>query len=137
MKIRNRKGFYLGLMTLFLAITCMIIYFIYDSNRYIISTFILLAISIVNFTSAFSKKGILEELTEQNDERDLYLVMKSSHLSCKIMNYTICTLTFLFILLYAVSKDMYFMIIVITLGSILLLMGAVFLGVNIYLEKHE
>ena len=137
MKVRDKRGFITAIISTILAIVCIAVFLGYKEQRYMISFFILIAFSTLNFVRAFSKDGILEELEENADERDLYLTMKSSHLVVKIMNYTIFTCTIIFLLLYGIMKHSYYIVIATTLCSVLILMTLVFLAVNIYLEKHE
>lgn len=137
MKVLNKRGFIIGITTAVLAIICFAAYFDYSEQRLMISGALLIALSAVNFIRAFSKKGVLEESAENADERDRYLVMKSSHLVVKIMNYVICSFTFVFIILYAIYKFPYFLLIAGTLCAVLILMFIVLMVVNIYLEKHE
>lgn len=137
MKVLNKRGFIIGITTAVLAIICFAAYFDYSEQRLMISGALLIALSAVNFIRAFSKKGVLEESAENADERDRYLVMKSSHLVVKIMNYVICSFTFVFIILYAIYKFPYFLVIAGTLCAVLILMFIVLMVVNIYLEKHE
>lgn len=137
MKVLNKRGFIIGITTAVLAIICFAAYFDYSEQRLMISGALLIALSAVNFIRAFSKKGVLEESAENADERDRYLVMKSSHLVVKIMNYVICSFTFVFIILYAIYKFPYFLVIAGTLCAVLIIMFIVLMVVNIYLEKHE
>lgn len=137
MKVLNKRGFIIGITTAVLAIICFAAYFDYSEQRLMMSGALLIALSAVNFIRAFSKKGVLEESAENADERDRYLVMKSSHLVVKIMNYVICCFTFVFIILYAIYKFPFFIIVAGTLCAVLILMFIVLMVVNIYLEKHE
>lgn len=137
MKVLNKRGLIIGTTTAVLAIICFAAYFNYSEQRFMISGALLIALSAVNLIRAFSKKGVLEELAENADERDLYLVMKSSHLVIKIMNYVICCFTFVFIILYAIYKFQYFVIIAGTLCGVLVMMFIVLLVVSVYLEKRE
>lgn len=137
MKIRDKRGFATAIIAIILAIVCITVFFLYEEQRYMISFLILLAFSTLNFVRAFSKKGVLEELEDNADERDLYITMKSSHLVVKIMNYTIFTFTIAFLLLYGILKHPYLIVIAGTLCGVLILMTAIFLAVNVYLEKCE
>lgn len=137
MKIKNKRGLIVGIMTTILAIICITVYINYHGQRFLISSLLLIALSAVNFIKAFSQKGILEELAENADERDLYLTMKSSHLVIKTINYTICTFTFIFLILYEIWKSQFLIIIACTLCAVLVLIFLIYLLVNIYLDKHE
>lgn len=137
MRMKNKRGLIVGIMTALLALVCLIGYIYYNEKRFILSCVLLIALSVVNFTKAFSKKGILEELAEKADERDLYLVMRTSHLAIKAMTYILCAFEFVFLILYGINKYQAFIIIAGTLCVILILMFIVYLGINIYLEKYK
>lgn len=137
MRIKNKRSFIIGMTTATLAIICLAAYFNYSEQRFIISGALLIALSAVNFIRAFTKKGVLEEMAENADERDIYLVMKSSNLVIRIMNYVILCFTLIFVLLYAIFKLQYFIIIAGTLCAVLVMMFMVLLAVNVYLEKRE
>lgn len=134
MKIKNKHAWIVGIMASVLAIICVIAYINYYEQKFLISSFLLMTLSAVNFIKAFSKKGILEEIVENADERDLYLAMKTSHL---VMKTIICSLTFIFLILYVIWKNPYFIVIAGTLCSVLVLIFIIYLIANIYLEKHE
>lgn len=135
MRIKNKRSFIIGMTTATLAIICLAAYFNYSEQRFIISGALLIALSAVNFIR--TKKGVLEEMAENADERDIYLVMKSSNLVIRIMNYVILCFTLIFVLLYAIFKLQYFIIIAGTLCAVLVMMFMVLLAVNVYLEKRE
>lgn len=137
MKIKNKRAFITGIITTILFITSVFVYCVYAEDRFIISSILLFALSIVNFIRAFTKKGTLEKLAEHADERDIYIVSKTSYLTIKIITYTLSVLTFMLLLLYGVYKYQYLMIIASTLCAILVLMFFIYLSVNIYLERHE
>lgn len=136
MKVKNKRAFVAAIITTILFVVCLIVYINNSEMSFAVSSVLLLALSMVDFIRAFSKKGILEELAENADERDLYLVTKTSHFTIKIMTYILCCLTFILLLLYAAYKYQAFIIIACTLCAILVLMFTVYLCINIYLEQH-
>ena len=137
MKVKNKRGLIVGIITSILFVICLAVYLNNSEKRFAISSALLLILSIVNFIRAFSKKGILEELAENADERDLYLANKASHLTIKIMTYSLCALTFMALLLYGAFRYQFFIIISGALCATLTLLFSVYLCVSIYLEKHE
>lgn len=137
MKVKNRRALVVAIITTVLLAVCLTVYINNPEVRFAVSSVLLLVWSIVNFIRAFSKKGILEEISENADERDLYLVAKTSHLTIKIMTYILCGLTFMLLLMYGAYKYQSFIIVAGTLCAVLVLMFIVYLCVNIYLEKHE
>lgn len=85
----------------------------------------------------FQEKYFVEELHDSTDERDLYLTMKTSHILVKIMNYTLFTFTFLFIIAYSAWKNQSLLVIAITLCVIEIFLFVAYLLINIFLEKKE
>lgn len=137
MKIKNKQALFIGIMTSILAIICLVAYMNFHEQKFLISCLLFTTLSTVNSIKAFNKKGILEEVVESADERDLYLAMKTSHLVIKSLNYAICSFTFIFLILHAIWKHEYFIIVAVTLSLVLVLIFIVYLIVNIYLEKQE
>ncbi len=135
--IKDKRGFITGIITGIFAIVCLSIFLMNKEMKYLTSCLIFVAYAAISFIRAFSKKGILEEISGNADERDLYITMKSSHLVIRIMNYTIFTLTIISLILYSIMKESYWIIIAGTLCAVLVLMIVVFLVVNVYLEKRE
>ncbi|WP_227849484.1 hypothetical protein [Clostridioides sp. ZZV15-6598] len=115
----------------------LVIYCILKEQRFLISSFLLIAIAIFNFCNAFSRKGIFEELHNDADERDFCLTMKTSHILVKIMNYMLCTFTFLFLIAYSAWKNQLLLVIAITLCVIEIFLFVAYLLINILLEKKE
>lgn len=137
MEVKNRRGFIVGIIASMLCCASIVIYCILKEQRFLISSFLLIAIAIFNFYNAFSRKGIVEELHDNADERDLYLTMKTSHILVKIMNYTLCAFTFLFIIAYSAWKNQSLLVIAITLCIIEIFLFVAYLLINIFLEKKE
>ena len=137
MKIKDKRGFAVAIISSILLIVTTIGYMIYKEPRLIISTLLLLAFASINFKRAFSKKGLLEELNEYADERDLYLTTQSSHLLVEIMNYGLCAGTFVFAVMYGITKNIIYMSISATMCGILVMMFIGYLLINIYLEKRH
>ncbi|MCC0694396.1 hypothetical protein [Clostridioides sp. ES-S-0048-02] len=137
MKVKNRRGFIVAVIASMLCCASIVIYYILKEQRFLISSFLLITIAIFNFYNAFSKKGIVEELQDNADERDLYLTMKTSHILVKIMNYTLCAFTFLFIIAYSAWKNQSLLVIAITLCVIEIFLFVAYLLINILLDKKE
>lgn len=137
MKIKNRRGFAAGIITFLLGMASIIFYVISKEQRFFISSILLIVFSLTNLNNAFTKKGILEELEDTADERDLYLTMRTSHLLLKITNYVLCTFTFLFLIAYSALKASSFLIISMTLCAVTVFIFIAFLCINIYFEKNE
>lgn len=137
MKIKNRRGFAAGIITFLLGMASIIFYVISKEQRFFISSILLIVFSLTNLNNAFTKKGILEELEDTADERDLYVAMRTSHVLLKITNYVLCTFTFLFLIAYSAWKASSFLIISMTLCAVTVFIFIAFLCINIYFEKNE
>ena len=137
MKVKSKRSFIVGIIVCMLCCASLVIYCILKDKRFLISSFLLIVIAIFNFCNAFSRKGIVEELHDSADERDLYLTMKTSHILVKIMNYTLFTFTFLFIIAYSAWKNQSILVIAITLCVIEIFLFVAYLLINIFLEKKE
>ena len=137
MKIKNRRGFAAGIITFLLGMASIIFYVISKEQRFFISSILLIVFSLTNLNNAFTKKGILEELEDTADERDLYLTMRTGHVLLKITNYVLCTFTFLFLIAYSAWKASSFLIISMTLCAVTVFIFIAFLCINIYFEKNE
>lgn len=137
MKVKNKRGLVVAIIATILFAVCLTVYINSSESRFAVSSVLLLILSITNFIRAFSKKGILEELAENADERDLYLVTKTSHYTIRIITYVLYCLNFILLLLYEAYKYQYFILIACTLCAILVLIFIVHLCINIYLDKRE
>lgn len=135
--IKDKRGFITGIVSALFAIACIAVFGETKETKYLVCFLILTAYAAISFIKAFTRRGGMEDIQKQADERDLYVTMKSSHLVIKIMNYGIFVLTMLALLLYTILNQSYFLVISGTLCGVLLLMIIVFLGVNICLEKKE
>ncbi len=139
--IRDQRGFITGIIASVLAIVCIVVFIITDEKRYVMAFLIMLAYAAISFVRAFSKKGLIEEITGTLDERDIYVTMKTGNLVIKIMNYTIFALTLIALLIYSAMEQLFWktfwMTVAGTLCSVLVLTVIVYLIVNSYMEKHE
>lgn len=88
--VKSEKNFVYGIITTILAIVCLAVLLIKFEWRFLIAGIFLFATAAVNYSIAFSKKGTLEDIAESTDERDVYVIMKSSRLALKLLNYVLC-----------------------------------------------
>lgn len=137
MKIKNKRGFAAAMATMILIIVCLIVYMNNSEVKFGVSSILLFVWSVINFIRAFSKKSSIEELAENADERDLYIVTKTSHLTIRIMIYVLSCSIFISAALYIVYNSQSYIIIACTLCTVLTVMFMTFLCSNIYFEKHE
>ncbi len=136
--IKNMKSFVTGITTILLAIVCFGFMMIGKAEtRFIISGIILTSWSAISFFSAFSKKGAAEKALELTDERDRFIVLKSSNTTIKISNYLMGSACFISLCLYGIGENVMFLTIGITLCCCLVAMFLIMLLADIYYNKHE
>lgn len=136
-RIKNLRNFVTAIITFILGIICIgIIIFHGMETRFLIAGIFLIAWSAVGFFSAFTGESMVSQAEKAIDERDKYIVMKSSRKALQITNYLIGAACFISIFLYAVLKGGIFLTISITLCAVLVIMFMVMLLTNIYYEKR-
>ena len=96
MKIKNKRALASGVIATAVGILALSAWAAGAGNRFLLAAVLLAALALVNYSRSLSQKGVLEELEQQADERDRYLVMKTSHILLQITNYVLCGATFLF-----------------------------------------
>ena len=136
-KIKSQSNFVYGCISTILAIVCLVGLFIKFEWRFLIAEIFLIVVATINYSLAFSRKGALEHLGDSTDERDIYITMKSSRLTLKLLNYILCTGCFICLALYGVFKTQIFLIVSLTLCVVLCILFIVALLVNIHYEKHS
>lgn len=132
MKIKNKRALASGVIATAVGILALSAWAAGAGNR-----FLLAALALVNYSRSLSQKGVLEELEQQSDERDRYLVMKTSHILLQITNYVLCGATFLFLAAYGAWKSPILLAVAITLCAILLFLFIGTLIINTRLEHQE
>ena len=138
MKICNLKSFITGVFCIILALICLGVLVFKEFNiRYIISTILLIALASISFVSSFKKGGIETEIIENADERDLFIAMKSGHITIKWLNQILFAVSIILILIYGITKNSVFIVSAITICAIIVLIFIIFLSVNLYYERHE
>ena len=138
MKIYNKKGFLRGLICLFVCIFGIITLFLHGfSIKLTILTTILFLISITDLTRSFSKTATLEDILADNDERDKYIALKTSHKTLQILEGINFTLTILFMVVYAITKKNIFLGAFVLTSAYITINLVVYLFSNMYYEKHE
>lgn len=136
-KIINKRHFCAGLISTGLATACIIVALLNTQNlRFIIGAVILLVLAAVNYRYAFSKKDVAEEILGFADERERYIAMKSCQAMVQIVNYLLLGGCQLSLILYGAFRLPAFLIVAITLCSVLVLMFVVTLLANMYFDRH-
>ena len=135
-KIKSEINFVYGVISGIFMIVCFTVMFIKFEWRFLSAGILLLALSAVNFKKAFSRSGMTEKLSENVDERDVYITMKSSRSTLKILNYVLYTACFAALILYGFFKLQIYITIALTLCAVLVSLFLIMLFVNIYYDKH-
>lgn len=137
-QIKNVRSFVTAIIVLILGIVCFgIIAFSGMETRFLIAGIFLLAWGAVNLFSAFTQTSIDKQAEKVTDERDNYIVMKSSRKALLITNYLISAACFINVFLFAIFEWELLLTVIITLCAVLFVMLFVMLACNIYYEKHE
>lgn len=138
MKIYNKKQFTSGLISLMIFLMALISVILRGlSIKIIIIMPILLLFSITEIRISFSKDMSKKNLIENEDERAKYISLKTSHKSLKILQDINIVVVFISMILYAVTKSIFWMGAFILSSVYMTLIFAVELAANIYYEKHE
>lgn len=137
MKIKNKRALASGVIATAVGILALSAWAAGAGNRFLLAAVLLAALALVNYSRSLSQKGVLEELEQQADERDRYLVMKTSHILLQIANYVLCGATFLFLAAYGAWKSPILLAVAITLCAILLFLFIGTLIINTRLEHQE
>ncbi len=137
MKIKNKRALASGVIATAVGILALSAWAAGAGNRFLLAAVLLAALALVNYSRSLSQKGVLEELEQQADERDRYLVMKTSHILLQITNYVLCGATFLFLVAYGAWKSPILLAVAITLCAILLFLFIGTLIINTRLEHQE
>lgn len=137
MKIKNKRALASGVIATAVGILALSAWAAGAGNRFLLAAVLLAALALVNYSRSLSQKGVLEELEQQSDERDRYLVMKTSHILLQITTYVLCGATFLFLAAYGAWKSPILLAVAITLCAILLFLFIGTLIINTRLEHQE
>lgn len=138
MKIYNKKGFISGLFTLLVCIIGGISVVLKGvSIKMSILLPILFLFSITEMRRSLSKAKSKEDLIKNEDERDKYILLKTSQKSLKILEGINMIIVIISMISYAVTKNIFLMGIFVLSSVYITLIFVVELATNIYYEKHE
>ena len=103
--------------------------------RFIISAVLFLAFAVMNYYFAFRQTGIVEEISSSIDDHNRIIAMKSCQTAMQFLNYILLGATLFSLVLYGAFKISAFLVVAITLCSVLVLMFVLTLFLNMKLEK--
>gem|GEM_PF-5761908 len=99
-----------------------------------ISFILLLALTGVNIICVNINSDVIK--SNLPSSKDVNINLKASHLLLKILNYTLYSLIFIFVIVYAIIKNDALLTVIITLCSVLLFLFLGYLILSIYLDKN-
>lgn len=138
MKIYSKKGFISGLITLLVFIIGVISVVLKGlSIKMSILLPILFLFSITEIRRSLSKAKSKEDFIKNEDERDKYILLKTSQKSLKILEGINMIIVIISMISYAVTKNIFLMGIFVLSSAYITLIFVVELATNIYYEKHE
>jgi hypothetical protein len=135
-KVKIRNVNYLKNIIFGMILLASSIYVMVQNNfqlKYLIAIIIASSMIIANLVRAMGKEDTISEV----DERDLYNTMKSSKQALKIINFILFVLIEILLVFYTFTKTYLYLIMSITLTSLVVLMFLVILFCNLYYEKHN
>lgn len=135
--IKSMRNFVIAIISTVVLLVCLVLLLNSYELRFIGASIVLLLYAVINFILAFSKKGDIEECKENMDERDVYITMRSGHMTLKILNYLLATGCFINVILYGAFKNYLNIVISIALCSVEIAMFTIMLCVNIYYERNK
>ena len=137
-KIKNKRRLYMGIVLSLLAIACGALALGFrQGGRYLVGAGLLFTLALVNYCEAFRKPDVVEEIVRQTDKEHVLLAMKSCQCMVRIMNYVLLGATLFSLVLYGGLRNTAFLIVAVTLCSVLVLMFGITLAANVYYEKRE
>lgn len=138
MKIYNKKGFMRGIVTLLLCVFGILATFIKGfSVKLTILLVILFLFSITDLSRSFSRSAALEDIVADTDERDKYILLKTSHKSLQILQAINFIITIFLMIIYSLTRNNVLLGAFILSSIYITICFIVTLITNIYYEKHE
>ncbi|WP_455796850.1 hypothetical protein [Clostridium butyricum] len=105
MRIYNKKGFVSGIITLLLCVVGVIAVILKGpSIKLVILLPFLLLFSLTEIRRSLSKSMSKEDIIKNNDERDKYILLKTSYKSLEILRSINFIVIMLSMILFAVTK---------------------------------
>ena len=137
-KIQNKKRFITAFFATILASICIIVSLLDKQNlRFIITAILLFVFAVINYKYAFNKGELITDIIKLTDERDQFIAMKSCQTMVNIVSHILLTVCLVSLILYGTFKISTFLIVAVTLCSVLIIMFFTILLTNSYYESHE
>lgn len=138
MIIYNKKGFISGIIFLMICVIGLVSVILKGlSLKMGILLPLLFLFSITDIKRSLSKSASKEDITAANDERDRYIILKTSHKVLQIINIVNYIIILTSMVMYAVTKNQFWLSWCILSGVYFTVLFVTEISVNIYYEKHE
>lgn len=138
MKIYNKRKAVTALIAIAVCVACLIACFTTSREpRFIIAFFLALVYAGIDCYGALSKKMYSEESELCSDERDIYISMKTSQTSLRILSCLLLVACITSIIVYAALRSPASFTVVVTLCIISSALFPVLFFTNLYYEKHN
>lgn len=135
-KIKDRHSFVNGTIFSVIGIVLLCVYFIVSRRTFLVAGAFSLLFAASLIVKAFYSKGIVEEAGESADERDLFLTMRCSKTTIRILNYLCYAACIISLILYGIFKSPLLLAVAGTACAFIIVMFIVFLCANLYYEKR-
>lgn len=138
MKIYNKKGFINGIIFLIICITGLVSVILKGlSVKMGILLPLLFLFSITSIKRSLSKSASKEDIIAADDERDQYIILKTSHKVLQIINVINYIIILASMVMYAVTKNQLCLSWLILSATYFTVLFVTEILVNIYYNKHE
>lgn len=144
MKIYSKGNFVKGVFFVLLAVGSLSAFFIKGASKPFWDVFELVTLSIMCFVLgayslhlAFNKEATKKQMIEDDDERATLIKLKSGNSAFSITRWSLLTAMIVAIVAYSITKAEFIIPVIITVGTIFLLMGILQLIVSIFNEKQN
>lgn len=135
--IRNKKIFILGILCIIVFIFSLVASIHFKTLDMIFVMVSMVTCGCIQLGTSVSPCFLAEKsINNAEDERDVYIALKSASVASRIMFYCIGIASLIFGVLHMLSENIVFAIISISLCSCLLLFSIVYFFVNIFYEKR-
>ncbi len=137
-RIKNKRCLAIAIFMTVLAGACIIAYVVsQEETRFLIGCVLAIVYAGINYYSALSKKGVIEELEADADERDVFLAMKASQTSMQILNYLLLAACVVSLVMYSVTQNIICIALALAFCAVLVIAFIVLLCVNGYYERTK
>lgn len=143
MRIYNKKGFIWGVVWTILGGWTLVLDimepndFLPKQIKNVLLSALLIAIGIIGFIRAFSRKATQEDLIKEQDERNHLIMLKSKAKTLGILFWCLVIITIGGLVGYIITKNIAWGFTFIVSGLLITFYWIIYLITLVYYEKHE